>query len=115
MIKKAYTSRRKTTTLRLDHAKQAALANLSKILRRPMNSLVNEAIQVYLEQRSREAERDLEATLKSLRAYRQRDPHFKKAIAAFIQAEASLKDPIKTELTQSDSPVRTEIYRLLHG
>lgn len=115
VIKMTATSTRKATTLRLDQAKQAALANLSKILRRPMNSLVNEAVQVYLEQRSLEVERDLEATLKSLRTYRQRDPHFKKAIAAFIDAEASLKDPIKTEPTQEDSPVRTEIHRLLHG
>lgn len=80
-----------------------------------MNSLVNEAVQVYLEQRSLQVERDLEATLKRLRAHRQRDPHFKKAIASFIDAEASLKDPIKAELTQDESPVRTEIHRLLRG
>lgn len=115
MLKKAYASTRKATTFRLDQAKQAALANLSKILRRPMNSLVNEAVEVYLEQRSREVERDLQASLDSLRIYRQRDPAFKKAIAAFVDAEASLKDPIKSELTQDDRSVRTEIHRLLHG
>jgi predicted transcriptional regulator len=115
MLKKAHTSTRKATTFRLDQAKQAALANLSKILRRPMNHLVNEAVKVYLEQRSLEVERDLQTTLNSLRTHRQRDPNFKKAIAAFIDAEASLKDPIKSELTQDGSSVRTEIHRLLHG
>ena len=115
MLKKVQTSTRKATTFRLDHAKQAALAHLSKILRRPMNHLVNEAVTVYLEQRSLEVERDLQTTLNSLRTYRQRDPDFKKAIAGFIDAEVSLNDPIESELTQDAGSVRTEIHRLLHG
>ena len=80
-----------------------------------MNRLVNEAGAVYLKQRSLEVERDLQTTLNSLRSYRQRDPDFKKAIDAFIDAEASLKDPIKSELTQDAGSVRTEIHRLLRG
>ncbi len=115
MLKKVHPLTRKATTFRLDQAKQAALANLSKILRRPMNHLVNEAVKVYLEQRSLEVERDLQTTLNSLRTYRQRDPDFKKALAGFIDAEVSLKDPIESELTQDAGSVRTEIHRLLHG
>lgn len=115
LLKKTSVSIRKATTFRLDQAKQAGLANLSKVLRRPINRLVNEAVQVYLEQRIPEVERDLQTTLKSLRTYRQRDPDFKKAIAAFVAAEASLKDPINSELTQDGGAVRTEIHRLLHG
>ncbi|MDN5836035.1 MAG: hypothetical protein L0H12_01630 [Nitrosospira sp.] len=44
----------------------------------------------YVDQRNREVEHDLEATLTSLRAYRTRDPHFKEAIAALVDAEARL-------------------------
>jgi len=80
-----------------------------------MNTLVTEAVEVYLQRRNLEVERDLQATLKSLRTYRQRDPHFKKAIASFIDAEASLKDPFESTLTKDDSPVRAELHRLLHG
>lgn len=115
VLKKDTLSTRKATTFRLDQRKQAALANLSRILRRPMNSLVNEAVEVYLRKRNLEVERDLQATLESLRAYRQRDPHFKRAIDAFIDAEASFKDPFESTLTTDDSPVRAEIHRLLHG
>lgn len=115
MVKKGTLLTRRATTFRLDQRKQAALANLSKILRRPMNTLVNEAVEVYLQKRNLEVERDLQATLKSLRTYRQRDPHFKKAIAAFIDAEANLKDPFESTLTTADGPVRAELHRLLHG
>ena len=55
-----------------------------------MNQLVNEAVKDYVERRSREVEHGLEATLAKLRAYRQRDPHFKEAIGALVDAEARL-------------------------
>ena len=58
------------------------------MLKRPMNQLVNEAVQDFVDRRSREVEHDLEATLAKLRAYRQRDPHFVQAIAAIADAEA---------------------------
>ena len=64
------------------------LAVLVVTLKRPMNQLVNEAVQDFVDRRSREVEHDLEATLTKLRAYRQRDPHFVQAIAAIADAEA---------------------------
>ena len=85
---------RKAFTLRIDDAERAALENLSKLERRPINQLLNEAIKAYLNRRGR-VERDLEANLARLRAYRNRDPEFKRAIAAFVEAEASLKDPLE--------------------
>ncbi len=86
---------RKASTFRIDPPLQLALENLSRVLRRPMNQLVNEALQDYLDRRSSAEERRLELTLASLRAYRRRDPHFKDAIAAAVDAEATLgrEDP----------------------
>src|ERR1700685_4314014 len=91
---------RKASTFRIDPLVQFALENLSRVLKRPMNQLVNEALQYYVDRRSREAERDLEATLASLRAYRRRDPRFKDAIAAVVDAEATLgkEDPAEGEV-----------------
>jgi predicted transcriptional regulator len=78
----------KASTFRIEPAVRSALENLSGILGRPMNQLVNEALRDFVARRSREVEYDLEATLASLRAYRERDPHFKEAIAAVVDAEA---------------------------
>lgn len=73
-----------------------ALEILSKIEKRPINRLLNEAIKVYLKGRGSK-ERSLETNLERLRAYRRRDPGFKKAIAAFVEAEATHQDPLEGE------------------
>jgi uncharacterized protein len=62
----------KATVYRLEPDAQAALALLSKLLGRPMNKLVNEAVGSYLLKVSQK-ERDLEGALARLRAYRERD------------------------------------------
>jgi predicted transcriptional regulator len=76
-------------TLRIDAEERAALEILSKVEGRPVNQLLNEAIKTFLSRRGRK-ERSLEASLAGLKAYRKRDPRFKRAIAAFVDAEASL-------------------------
>ena len=123
---------RKATTVRLDSPTQAALENLSRVLKRPMNQLVNEAVKDFVDRRSREVEHDLEATLMSLRVYRKRDPHFKRAIAVIAQAEGRLSknDPAEGRVvigklvngqlvdehpTESASPLQAEIRRLLNA
>lgn len=106
---------RKAFTLRIDEETHGALANLSRILRRPMNQLVQEALASYLDRRSRAAESELEAQLASLRAYRRRDPDFEDAIAAFAEAEARLDDPLEGELVDTAGPVQDEIRRLLNA
>jgi predicted transcriptional regulator len=85
---------RSAFTLRIDAEERNALKNLSKIEGRPINQLLNEAIKSYL-RRKTQRERGLEATLKNLEAYRKKDPEYKKAIAAFAAAEASIKDPLE--------------------
>jgi hypothetical protein len=118
---------RKASIFRFDPSVQAALENLSRILKRPMNQLVNEAVKAYVRQRGREVERDLEATLASLRAYREQDPDFDQAIAKFVAAETSpdAEDPaegtvvfgdlVDGRLVTESGPVQTEIHKLLRG
>ena len=83
-------------TLRIDAEERAALENLSRIERRPVNQLLNEAVRSFL-RRSRPKERSLETSLERLRAYRERDPQFHQARKAFVEAEASLDDPLEGE------------------
>jgi hypothetical protein len=81
-------------TLRIDVEERAALENLSKIEGRPVNQLLNEAIRGFLSRRGPK-ELMLETTLSRLRAYRERDPGFQKARAAFVESEATLDDPLE--------------------
>jgi len=108
-------------TLRIDAKERAALQDLSKVEGRPINQLLNEAIKVYLS-RMRRKERDLEANLASLRAYRKQDPGFRRAIAAFVEAEASLEDPLEGEPIEGQfvdgeikpaGPVQSKIREIL--
>lgn len=106
-------------TLRIDAAERVALENLSRIEGRPMNQLLNEAIKGYLRQRGRK-ERSLEANLASLRAYRKKDPGFRKAMQEFVEAEATLDDPLEGELTgtkpkepKAAGPVQSKIRDIL--
>lgn len=84
-----------------------------------MNQLLNEAIKGYLRQRGRK-ERSLEANLASLRAYRKKDPGFRKAMQAFVEAEATLDDPLEGELVETKpkeakatGPVQSKIRDIL--
>ena len=52
------------------------------------------------------AERDLEASLEKLRAYRRRDPQLREAIAAFIDAEVTIPDPVEGELRRQKQKQR---------
>jgi hypothetical protein len=84
-------------TLRIDTEERAALERLSKIERRPVNQLLNEAVGSFL-LRHTPKERSLEANLEQLRAYRERDPQFRRARKAYVEAEASVDDPLEGQL-----------------
>jgi hypothetical protein len=106
-------------TLRIEAEERVALENLSRIEGRPMNQLLNEAIKGYLRQRGRK-ERSLEANLAGLRAYRRQDPGFQKAIGEFVEAEATLDDPLEGEIVEAQSveakatgPVQNKIRDIL--
>lgn len=107
---------RKATTYRIDPVVQSGLAILSKVLGRPQNQLVNEAVRDFVARRSREIEVDLEATLESLRAYRKSDPRFERAIADYVDAEASLtEDPAEGQKAAGIGPAQTRILELLNA
>ena len=117
----------KATTVRLEPSLQDGLETLSKVLKRPMNQLINEALHDYVSRRSRDVEHDLNKTVAALRAYRRRDPRFKAAIATAAKAEAKHgnKDPLDGDvvigdlvdgrLVEEPGPVEAEIHQLLHG
>jgi len=94
-------------TLRIDAGERDALENLSKVEGRPVNQLVNEAIKSYLS-RLGQKERSLEANLAGLREYRKQDPAFRRAIDAFVEAEAVLEDPLVGEPINASAPSATD-------
>jgi len=108
-------------TLRIDSEERIALENLSKIEGRPVNQLLNEAIKLYLRRRSHK-EQALEMNLADLRAYRSKDPGYERAIQAFVDAEASIEDPLEGKLVEGRfldgkfvpaGPVQSKIRDLL--
>jgi len=106
---------RKATTFRIDPAVQAGLSTLSKVLGRPLNQLVNEAVRDFVARRTKEVEMDLEATLEALRAYRKSDPNYERALADYVDAEASLKeDPAEGHIVVNVGPAESRIRDLLN-
>jgi len=107
-------------TLRIELAERNALKHLSKIERRPINQLLNEAIRNYLRQKG-ERERSLESSLADLRAYRKKDPGFRRAIANVVEGEATVKDPLEGQpfeepedgAPKSSGPVQDKLREVL--
>lgn len=84
-------------TLRLAPEYEAGLALLKGVLGMPVNKMVNEAVGEYIRKRTAEVEADLTGVLAQVKAYRRADPHFKKALSTFVDAEARHggKDPVE--------------------
>ena len=108
-------------TLRIDAEERDALESLSRIERRPVNQLLNEAVRSFLLRR-RPKERSLEASVERLRAYRERDPQFRRARKAFVEAEASVDDPLEGQPIEGQlvngrvepiGPVQSKIREML--
>lgn len=98
------------TTFRLDPVVKDGLSRLSKLQRRSLNHLANEALKEFVARRTLEVERELESTLEDLRAYRKRDPDFDRAIAAVVDAEMTVtEDPaegrVVTDVGETESVV----------
>ena len=81
-------------TLRIDQEERTAQEHLSELEGRPINQLLNEAIKIYLSKKSPK-EASLEDSPSALQKYRKRDPGFRRAIDAFVEAEVSLVDPLE--------------------
>lgn len=108
-------------TLRIDDEERAALKILSKVEGRPINQLLNEAIKNYLTRKGRK-ELSLASDLRRLEAYRKKDPEFRRAIAKFVDAEVTVKDPLEgTPFEEPDNsekgggPVQSKVREVLGG
>jgi hypothetical protein len=110
-------------TLRIETAERNALKSLSKVEGRPINQLLNEAIKAYLGQKGRK-ERALRDDMKRLEAYRKKDPKFRRAIAALVEAEATTPDPLEgesfeetteplTSTAKSTGPIQSKVREVL--
>ena len=108
---------RKRTTVRIDAGIKDGLVKLSKLLHKPQNLLINEALGEFVLKRTLEVENELESTLKDLRAYRKRDPNFEHAIKAFVEAEASAEhDPAEGRIfseTEETDTTETVMHKVL--
>ncbi|MFT3663717.1 hypothetical protein [Piscinibacter sp.] len=106
----------RATTFRLTPENEEGLRLLHAELGRPLNKLVNQAVAEYIEAQSESLERKLEQTLTSLKAYRRRDPGFRKAIEAFAEAEAALDDPAEGHVSSlPEGPALTLVREALRG
>jgi len=81
----------KPTLFRLDPDAHSALVQLGKLLGRPMNKLVNEAVRAYLLSTS-QAESEVRETLASLSAYRERNLQVAEPAVAYAAAEIAKAD-----------------------
>ncbi len=87
-----------------------------------MNQILNEAVRLYLS-RTGKKERSLAESLERLRAYRERDPEFRTAIASYGEMEAVAGDPLtetvirggQTGTETLTGPVQTRIHELLRA
>lgn len=98
-------------TLKIEAEERVALENLSKMEGRPVSELLHEAVRNYLD---RPDFNNLEGTMSALRAYRKQNPGFRKAIDKFVEAEATLNDPLEDGLMQEQlGPVQRKIRDIL--
>ena len=108
---------RKPTTFRLEPNVQEKLVLIAKVLRVPLNRLVNEAVHAFVRKRTTEVVTNMEETLKLLKAKRAKDPEFEQAIAEFADSEAryAKQDPAEGKVEQKRGPVQTRVHKLLNG
>jgi len=98
---------KQATTVRLDPAIKDRLNRLSILTDQSINDLTNEALQAFIESRSLQLEKELEATLENVRAVRESDPGFKRGIAALAKAEAALEhDPVEGKVITKLTPAQ---------
>lgn len=103
------------TTFRIDPVVKAGLSRLSKLRRKSLNHLANEAIKEYVARRTVEIEHELEATLEDLRAYRRSDPDFARAIAAAVDAEVAARhDPAEGRVVEDAGRAESVVRDLLN-
>ncbi|NRF70547.1 hypothetical protein HLB44_26430 [Aquincola sp. S2] len=98
----------RTKTLRLQPSYEKGLVILKRILKMPINKMVNEAVGEYIQRRTAEVESELTTTLEQLHAYRLADPDFVAARQAFVEGEAlyGKDDPMEGRIVRVKVPAR---------
>ena len=103
-------SRPKATTYRLDPAVQESLLKLQRFMNVPQNRLVNEAVKLFVEQKTSEVVSNVEDLVASVRLHRDADPHFEQTITRLVDAEAGLggQDPLEGSIVAEVSPLLSD-------
>ena len=112
------TKKAKATTIRLDPFIEIGLQLLQSKIKRPINKIVHDALADYIEKGAMDMEADIEDTLRRLRQYRRSDPGFKRAIAAFVDAEATYgsRDPVEGRtISEQPGPAVSMVRERLRG
>ncbi|HMN43836.1 MAG TPA: hypothetical protein PKE27_04655 [Povalibacter sp.] len=101
----------KDTTFRIDPAIQGGLKTLSRLLGKPVNKLVNDALLQYVKAQAGKMEVDL------LREYRDLDPDLSRSVGQAVQREMGYvgRDPMEGILLPEgeDAPVSDRRMRML--
>lgn len=90
---------------------------LQRVIKKPLNRLINDAVRSYVEHRSAEVEVDLSEILARVRAYRRSDPDFDRMWDEFVDAEARYggKDPVERGTQKTAGPAQTMVRKILSG
>lgn len=113
-------ARPQVTTIRIDEAVQRGLRLLEAHsgIKRPLNKWVNMALAELIERQAATVESELDQALKNIRAYRKKDPGYKRAIKAFIAAEVAhaAADPMEGSPEPSAAgPALSMVREMLRG
>jgi 16S rRNA G966 N2-methylase RsmD len=102
--------RPKATTFRLDPPVQDSLLKLQRFLNVPQNRLVNEAVKIFVEQKTSEVVANVEDLVASVRLHREADPDFEQAISHLVNAESELggADPVEGSAFAELAPGNTD-------
>ena len=105
---------RKASTHRLEPDVQAGLNHLSKVLHRPKNKLMNEAVSRFVQERSIQLVQEMEGVINSLKKYQRSDPDFERAIERLVNDEVAQAGADLLEGRPAGA-VQAEIRGLLHA
>lgn len=101
-------------TLRVDQSLKDQLAKLVELRHTTMNKLINQALLQYVAKETLVVQEELEASLNSLKQYREDDPNFERAIDEVVSAELSAdNDPAQGEIEFPEDYETTALVRSL--
>lgn len=110
----------RVSTIRLDEGVQKGLEILKAHggAKLSLNKMVNAALAALIDKQAANLESELDRALRNIRAYRKIDPGYKRAIKAFIDAEAAFaaEDPMEgTREPQPAGPAVSMVREMLLG